>query len=50
VISIILPKKIEKKLKEEAEKAGVSEEELVLRLYRKSLMNPLTLRQRLKLT
>jgi hypothetical protein len=41
VISIILPKKIEKKLKEEAEKAGVSEEELVLRLYRKSLMNPL---------
>lgn len=41
MISIILPKKIEKKLKEEAEKAGVSEEELVLEALSKILNEPL---------
>jgi HEPN domain-containing protein len=38
---IVLPKKIERKLKEEAEKTGVSEEELVLEALSKALNEPL---------
>jgi len=41
VISITLPKKIEKRLKEESERAGVSEEELVLEALSKFLNEPL---------
>ncbi|MGC9203054.1 MAG: PaREP1 family protein, partial [Thermoproteota archaeon] len=39
--SIVLPKKIEKRLKEESEKTGVSEEELVLEALSKILKEPL---------
>jgi len=39
--SIILPKRVEKRLKEEAEKTGVSEEELVLEALSKILNEPL---------
>jgi uncharacterized protein (UPF0332 family) len=38
---IALPKKIEKRLKEESEKTGVSEEELVLEVLSKALNEPL---------
>jgi len=41
VISITLPKKIEKRLKEESERTGVSEEELVLEALSKFLNEPL---------
>jgi len=41
VVSIVLPKKIEKKLKEESERTGVSEEELVLEALSKFLNEPL---------
>jgi len=37
VISLVLPKKIEKKLKEEAERAGISEEELMIEALSKFL-------------
>jgi uncharacterized protein (UPF0332 family) len=37
VISLVLPKKIEKKLKEEAEKTGISEEELMIEALSKFL-------------
>jgi hypothetical protein len=39
--SIILPKKIEKRLKEESEKTGISEEELLLEALSKILNEPL---------
>mgnify|MGYP000717969144 CR=1 FL=1 len=39
--SIVLPKRIKKRLKEESEKAGVSEEELVLEALSKILNEPL---------
>jgi len=39
--SILLPKRIKKRLKEESEKAGVSEEELVLEALSKILNEPL---------
>jgi len=39
--SIILPEKIEKKLKEESERTGASEEELVLEALSKILKEPL---------
>ena len=38
---IVLPKKIEKRLKEESEKAGVSEEEIILEALSKALNEPL---------
>jgi hypothetical protein len=38
---IVLPKKIEKKLKEESEKTGVSEEEIILEALSKALNEPL---------
>jgi len=38
---IILPKRIEKRLKEESERTGVSEEELVLEVLSKNLNEPL---------
>jgi len=41
VVSIILPKKIERRLKEESERTGVSEEELVLEALSKFLNEPL---------
>jgi uncharacterized protein (UPF0332 family) len=41
VISLVLPKKIEKKLKEEAEKTGISEEELMIEALSKFLNEPL---------
>ena len=41
MVSIVLPKKIEKKLKEESERTGVSEEELVLEALSKFLNEPL---------
>ena len=41
LVSIVLPKKIEKRLKEEAEKTGVSEEELILEALSKALNEPL---------
>jgi len=41
LVSIVLPKKIEKRLKEEAEKTGVSEEELILEALSKTLNEPL---------
>jgi hypothetical protein len=41
VVSIILPKKIEKRLREESERTGVSEEELVLEALSKFLNEPL---------
>ena len=37
MISLVLPKKIEKKLKEEAERAGISEEELMIEALSKFL-------------
>ncbi|RSN67731.1 HEPN domain-containing protein [Candidatus Korarchaeum cryptofilum] len=45
---IVLPKKIERKLKEEAEKTGVSEEELVLEALSKALNEPLDPEARLE--
>jgi len=41
VISLVLPKKIEKKLKEEVERTGVSEEELIIEALSKFLNEPL---------
>jgi hypothetical protein len=41
VISLVLPKKIEKKLKEEAEKTGISEEELIIEALSKFLNEPI---------
>ncbi|MDT7864729.1 MAG: PaREP1 family protein [Thermoproteota archaeon] len=41
MISLVLPKKIEKKLKEEAERAGISEEELMIEALSKFLNEPL---------
>jgi len=41
LVSIVLPKKIEKRLKEEAEKTEVSEEELILEALSKALNEPL---------
>jgi len=41
VVSIVLPKKIEKRLKEESERTGVSEEELVLEALSRFLNEPL---------
>ena len=38
---IVLPKKIEKRLKEESEKTGVSEEEIILEALSKALNEPL---------
>jgi hypothetical protein len=43
VISLVLPKKIEKKLKEEAEKTGISEEELIIEALSKFLNEPIDL-------
>jgi hypothetical protein len=43
VISLVLPKKIEKKLKEEAEKTGISEEELIIEALSKFLNEPINL-------
>ena len=45
---IVLPKKIERKLKEEAERTGVSEEELVLEALSKALNEPLDPEARLE--
>jgi len=39
--SIILPKKIEKRLKEESERTGVSEEEIILEALSKTLKEPI---------
>ena len=41
MVSIILPKKIERRLKEECERTGVSEEELVLEALSRFLNEPL---------
>ncbi|MDT7887163.1 MAG: PaREP1 family protein [Thermoproteota archaeon] len=41
MISLVLPKKIEKKLKEEVERTGVSEEELIIEALSKFLNEPL---------
>jgi hypothetical protein len=41
VISLVLPKKIEKKLKEEVERTGISEEELMIEALSKFLNEPL---------
>jgi len=41
VVSIILPKKIEKRLKEESERTGASEEELIVEALSKTLEEPL---------
>ena len=41
MVSIVLPKKIEKRLKEESERTGFSEEELVLEALSKFLNEPL---------
>jgi hypothetical protein len=43
VISLVLPKKIEKKLKEEVERTGISEEELMIEALSKFLNEPLDL-------
>jgi hypothetical protein len=40
-MSLIVPSKIERKLKEEAERKGASEEELVLKILSKALDEPL---------
>jgi hypothetical protein len=41
VISLVLPKKIEKKLKEEVERTGISEEELMIEALSKFLNEPI---------
>jgi hypothetical protein len=41
VLSLVLPKKIEKKLKEEVERTGISEEELMMEALSKFLNKPL---------
>ena len=41
MISLVLPKKIEKKLKEEVERTGISEEELMIEALSKFLNEPL---------
>jgi uncharacterized protein (UPF0332 family) len=41
VLSLVLPKKIEKKLKEEVERTGISEEELIIEALSKFLNEPL---------
>ena len=41
MVSLVLPKKIEKKLKEEAEKKGISEEEIIVEAISKALDEPL---------
>jgi hypothetical protein len=41
VVSVVLPRKIEKKLREEAEKKGVSEEEIIVEAISKALDEPL---------
>jgi hypothetical protein len=41
VVSIILPKKIEKRLKEESERTGASEEELMVETLSKTLARAL---------
>jgi hypothetical protein len=43
VISLVLPKKIEKKLKEEVERTGISEEELIIEALSKFLNEPIDL-------
>jgi len=43
VISLVLPKKIEKKLKEEVERTGISEEELMIEALSKFLNEPIDL-------
>ena len=47
---LTLPKKVEARLREEAEKAGVSEEELVLEALSKFLNEPPTRRRSLSFT
>jgi HEPN domain-containing protein len=41
MVSLVQPKKIEKKLKEEAEKKGISEEEIIVEAISKALDEPL---------
>ena len=43
MISLVLPKKIEKKLKEEVERTGISEEELIIEALSKFLNEPIDL-------
>jgi len=49
VISIVLPKRVERRLKEESERRGASEEEIVIEALLKTLSEPLNPDERVEL-
>jgi hypothetical protein len=49
VISIVLPKRVERRLREESERRGASEEEIVIEALLKTLSEPLNPDERVEL-